>query len=585
MYNIIKMSEQYCLDVVLKGKVTPEEIKKRRALIKTHILKKFKVNPVDLTISKGKGKGKGKYIMPVEAIQKLYNLYDEMFFENTFAKMHKKNFCSIVFCWNNRCTNVAGKVVYVEKNQKKQVLNLSATIFRNLSETIQKTKNKQVIINGSVVSDAFDALQQTMEHELIHALAACHCADFGYSSKAWKDFYSEKVPDKKQELDWNGVFEDKSGHSKLFMKILNNRFNQSNYTHNYLDKFDVIENLIAFSSDDELAAAAEKWKPGQKIIIAFASKKRKEKIEFVEVTFKKLTKRNSRKVPYNITYIDTDGETYTGPAIYKGIYLKPTDKSDSTAVSKQVEKVNKASNDVEAAEKSLREKKKNLEKAMKTKTKTDKKKKDLQKKKKEAEKAVKNIDELLKKLQKKHLDETEKKKAVVAQKKKQVAKAKKDLKKKEKKADDAVKDFDEKIAKLQKKYLEEANKKVAQKQEAEKKKKAAQKQQRRQRQPQQSLDTEQKKAKAAQRRQRQRQPQQSLDAEENSFLRATMHPNVRKFLEGKKGFSPIRAKKTIYTPASPVLDFEEYRELVSPTDDGNNVIIIDDDDVIVLDEE
>lgn len=144
------------------------------------------------------------------------DLIDEHFFDNEIKDMFERNKCCFTVCMENRCTLTGGKCW---TKGKKITIKLSSKVFQKAFKRARE--NREV---GKVpCTDILSCLVLILEHELVHALISCDCRLSGYY-----EVPEEKLGSPVIKLQSHA----KSGHSKTFMAILNNRFGHREFRHN-----------------------------------------------------------------------------------------------------------------------------------------------------------------------------------------------------------------------------------------------------------------------------------------------------------------------------------------------------------------
>ena len=143
------------------------------------------------------------------------DLIDEHFFDNEIKDMFERNKCCFTVCMENRCTLTGGKCW---TKGKKITIKLSSKVFQNAFKKARKNR----AVGRVPCDDILSCLVLILEHELVHALIACDCRLSGYF-----EVPEEKLGSPVMKLQANA----RSGHSKTFMAILNNRFGHTEFRH------------------------------------------------------------------------------------------------------------------------------------------------------------------------------------------------------------------------------------------------------------------------------------------------------------------------------------------------------------------
>ena len=143
------------------------------------------------------------------------DLIDEHFFDNEIKDMFERNKCCFTVCMENRCTLTGGKCW---TKGKKITIKLSSKVFQNAFKKARKNR----AVGRVPCDDILSCLVLILEHELVHALISCDCRLSGYY-----EVPQEKLGSPVMKLQSNA----RSGHSKTFMAILNNRFGHREFRH------------------------------------------------------------------------------------------------------------------------------------------------------------------------------------------------------------------------------------------------------------------------------------------------------------------------------------------------------------------
>ena len=156
-------------------------------------------------------------ILTQPILKKIVELYDSKFFYGKLVENLTKNGCVLKVCFDNRCTRTAGLCSY--DRCKSITIKLATKVFQ------KALKTGSVKINSGLECSKFlTCLLITFEHELIHGLVFCLCSIYKDSKVLEREHPSLKL--------FKGEFHDKSGHGKLFMTIVNNKFGHTKYKHN-----------------------------------------------------------------------------------------------------------------------------------------------------------------------------------------------------------------------------------------------------------------------------------------------------------------------------------------------------------------
>ena len=156
-------------------------------------------------------------ILTQRVLNKIVELYDSKFFYGKLLENLTKNGCVLKICFDKRCTRTAGKCSF--DRCKNITIKLATKVFQ------KALKTGSVKINSGLECSKFlTCLLITFEHELIHGLVFCLCGVYKDSKILEREKPSLKL--------FKGEYQDKSGHGKLFMTIVNNKFGHSKYKHN-----------------------------------------------------------------------------------------------------------------------------------------------------------------------------------------------------------------------------------------------------------------------------------------------------------------------------------------------------------------
>ena len=143
------------------------------------------------------------------------DLIDEHFFDGEIRGMFAENRCCFSVCMENRCTTTGGKCW---TKGKVITIKLSSKVFQKAFKKARKNR----AVGRVPCDDILSCLVLILEHELVHALISCDCRLSGYF-----EVPEEKLGSPVMKLQANA----RSGHSKTFMAILNNRFGHTEFRH------------------------------------------------------------------------------------------------------------------------------------------------------------------------------------------------------------------------------------------------------------------------------------------------------------------------------------------------------------------
>ena len=144
------------------------------------------------------------------------DLIDEHFFDGEIRGMFAENRCCFTVCMENRCTSTGGKCW---TKGKVITIKLSSKVFQKAFKKARKNR----AVGRVPCDDILSCLVLILEHELTHALISCDCRLSGYY-----EVPAEKLGSPVMKLQADA----RSGHSKTFMAILNNRFGHREFRHN-----------------------------------------------------------------------------------------------------------------------------------------------------------------------------------------------------------------------------------------------------------------------------------------------------------------------------------------------------------------
>ena len=193
-----------------ENKISKENIQKYRKKIHKKILKKI---DGEITIDNFKTK------ITIDTMKYMFELYDKYFFNNELAKFGKELGCMWTICWNNRCTNAAGRQrCTVEDKCKRIEIELSSKVFDKAIRKLMKSDDVFIRLDKENNCDSvLSCFTFTFEHELVHSLLACFCPQWNDTNKG--------------AGNWTGKTKVAGHHTKTFMSILNNTFGHVNFIH------------------------------------------------------------------------------------------------------------------------------------------------------------------------------------------------------------------------------------------------------------------------------------------------------------------------------------------------------------------
>ena len=199
---------------------------------------------------------------------------------------------------------------------------LSSKVFKNAINSDTDVRNN----NGILCTGVFECIMATFEHEIIHALIGCFCRDFGLHNQG---------PGK-----WDGLKNEKSGHSKTFMSIVNNLFGHTEYRHKLFKKPKKVDYYTELTKD-QIKILKSKIKPTS-IIEAYYEEK--------DVLLKsyKIEKMNPKRIFMKVMI---DGQKYKFGANYGSIVsvdsvpLKELIKNEKKKIKKE-KTINKKNNSI-----------------------------------------------------------------------------------------------------------------------------------------------------------------------------------------------------------------------------------------------
>ena len=199
---------KFCITCLEHKPFSLEEINSKRTSIEQEVEKMVK-HPINVS--------NFNTILTDKVLKKITELYDSKFFYGKLLENLKKNSCVLRVCFDNRCTKTAGTCFF--DRCKQIVIKLSTKVFQKALQTGSIKVN-----SGLECSKFLTCLLITFEHELIHGLAFCLCQDYRISWRLERFNPGLNL--------FKGEFNDKSGHGKLFMTIVNNKFGHTKYKHN-----------------------------------------------------------------------------------------------------------------------------------------------------------------------------------------------------------------------------------------------------------------------------------------------------------------------------------------------------------------
>ena len=156
-------------------------------------------------------------------LQTLLHQYDKLFFSGELLRLSGEHGCEYTICWNKKCTATAG-FCKPDAACKHMIIELAPTVFKDALEQMDNKGGTGITQGGLACNDPLSCIQLTFEHELIHALINCFCTADGRRNG---DIGT-----------WTKLTAPRSGHSKMFMSILNNTFGHTQYRH---DLFRTVE--------------------------------------------------------------------------------------------------------------------------------------------------------------------------------------------------------------------------------------------------------------------------------------------------------------------------------------------------------
>jgi hypothetical protein len=238
---------KFCITCLEHKPFSLEEINSKRTSIEQEVEKMVK-HPINVS--------NFNTILTDKVLKKITELYDSKFFYGKLLENLKKNSCVLRVCFDNRCTKTAGTCFF--DRCKQIVIKLATKVFQKALQTGSIKVN-----SGLECSKFLTCLLITFEHELIHGLAFCLCQDYRISWRLERFNPGLNL--------FKGEFNDKSGHGKLFMTIVNNKFGHTKYKHNLFShkpKPDAQGNKYKLLSDSMTIPQIRKTlKIGDKVIV------------------------------------------------------------------------------------------------------------------------------------------------------------------------------------------------------------------------------------------------------------------------------------------------------------------------------
>ena len=155
-----------------------------------------------------------------EYILIILNKIDNEFFNGKIFPMFEKNGCCVTFCLD-KCINLGAAGECSMDRDKNIKIVIDKDTFINFFERNGYIRDELEPCEGLLA-----CLLQTIEHEFLHGIMYCGCSSYGNSSI---------MPPGIEPV--RGLeYRDDNGHSKIFMRILYNRFGQQSFYHGlYID--------------------------------------------------------------------------------------------------------------------------------------------------------------------------------------------------------------------------------------------------------------------------------------------------------------------------------------------------------------
>ena len=145
----------------------------------------------------------------------MLNKIDQKFFNKEIFPMLEKNGCCVTFCLD-KCINLGAAGECSMGRDKSIKIVIDKDILINFFK-----KNGYIRDELNPCEGLLACLLQTIEHEFLHGIMDCGCNDYGNSSIM--PLGIEPV----RGLEYR----DDNGHSKIFMRILHNRFGHQTFYH------------------------------------------------------------------------------------------------------------------------------------------------------------------------------------------------------------------------------------------------------------------------------------------------------------------------------------------------------------------
>ena len=160
-------------------------------------------------------------VLTGEHLQYMLQQYDALFFSGRLLKLCLDHSCIFVICWNKRCTATAGYMMSCKNDECHMIkIHLAVKVFQ---KAMKSANFKEGVKDGNLTCyNTLECLQLTFEHELVHAIIQCLCDCEGER---------EYEPGAPGSGTWTGKVAPESGHSRIFMSILNNVFGHESFTH------------------------------------------------------------------------------------------------------------------------------------------------------------------------------------------------------------------------------------------------------------------------------------------------------------------------------------------------------------------
>jgi len=185
---------------------------------------KYRKDIYDETISKIKGELTVDNLtdkLTTKLFTDMFLLYDKYFFKNKIKDWTTKNACKLTICWGDKCgKDVYGRTFPPIKSKggtNHIIIQINHKLFIKIIKKFLDNDDETMSKAGVECNDLLSCIQLTLEHELIHGLLFCLC----------NNYQTGNGPG-----NWTGSTENKTGHSKTFMSIINNVFGHTNYVGN-----------------------------------------------------------------------------------------------------------------------------------------------------------------------------------------------------------------------------------------------------------------------------------------------------------------------------------------------------------------